>query len=161
MKTGFFLSLIGILLLALWGRGKVFVKLGIPGGKGWIPLYGGCRLYQQIWKPEMFFLALMGCCGRLMNWSLLGMALFSDISYLYDDVSPGGLAVMFILIGTELIFALAGLAVHFLAMRRLSAAFGRGWGYAVGLLLLSPVFFLHLGCSAIQPAHTAGSNQKS
>lgn len=109
----------------------------------------------------MFFLALMGCCGRLMNWALLGMALFSDISYLYDDVSPGGLAVMFILIGTELIFALAGLAVHFLAMRRLSAAFGRGWGYAVGLLLLSPVFFLHLGCSAIQPAHTAGSNQKS
>lgn len=160
MNTGIFLSLIGMLLLTLWGRGKVFVKLGISSWKGWIPLYGGYRLYQRIWKPEMFFLALMGCSGRLLNWTFLGMAMFSNISYLYDDVSPEGLAVMFILIGAELIFALAGLAVHFLAMRRLSAAFGRGWGYAVVLLLLPPVFFLHLGYSAIQPVHRADSNQK-
>lgn len=160
MKTGIYLSLIGILLLTLLGRGKVLGKLGIPSWKGLVPLYGGYLLYQQIRKPEWFFLALMGCSGRLMNWTFLGMAMFSNISYLYDDVSPEGLAVMFILIGAELIFALAGLAVHFLAMRRLSAVFGRGRGYALGLLLLPPVFFLHLGYSAIQPLHRADSNQK-
>lgn len=158
MKTGIFLSLVGMLLLTLWGRGKVLGKLGILSWKGWVPLYGGYLLYRQIWKPEWFFLVLMGCSGRLMNWAFLGMAMFSDISYLYDDISRGSIVIMFALTSLELLFFTAGMAVHFLAMRRLSASFGQGRGYALGLLLLPPVFFLHLGYSAIQPVHRADSN---
>lgn len=160
MKTGIFLSLIGMLLLTLLGRGKVLGKLGIPSWKGWVPLYGGYLLYRQIWKPEWFFLALMGCSGRLLNWSLLASSIFSDISYLYDDISQQSVILLITFIGSELIFSMAGMVVHFLAMRRLSAVFGQGWGYAVGLLLLPPVFFLHLGYGAIQPVRRAGSNQK-
>lgn len=160
MKTGIFLSLIGMLLLALWGRGKVLGKLGIPSWKGLVPLYGGYLLYQQIWKPEWFFLAMMGCSGRLLNWTCLNMALFSDVSYLYDDISRSSVWLLFLFVGSELLFFTAGMAVHFLAMRRLSAVFGRGRGYALGLLLLPPVFFLHLGYSAIQPVHRTDSNHK-
>lgn len=160
MKTRIFLSLLGVLLLTLWGRSKVFEKMGISRWKGWIPLYGGYLLYQKIWKPEMFFLSLMGCCGRLMNWAFLGMAMFSDLSFLYDDISPESTVTMFTLTSLELIFFLAGLLVHLRAMKHLSACFCRGWSYAVGLTLLPPIFFPHLGLGIAQPAQNAVSDSQ-
>ena len=111
--------LFGYLLLAL-GRWQMFEKMGQPGWKGFIPIYSDYVLYGSCWETTFFWVALIASAvcaiGGADSRSLL--------------VSLAGIV--------------AGVMEASLALR-VSRSFGHGFLFALGLMLLNPLFVLYLG----------------
>ncbi len=107
------------LLLAL-GRWQMFEKMGQPGWKGFIPIYSDYVLYGSCWETAFFWVALAASAvcaiGGADSRSLL--------------VSLAGIV--------------AGVMEASLALR-ISRSFGHGILFALGLMLLNPLFVLYLG----------------
>jgi len=111
--------LFGYLLLAL-GRWQMFEKMGQPGWKGFIPIYSDYVLYGSCWETTFFWVAIIASAvcaiGGADSRSLL--------------VSLAGIV--------------AGVMEASLALR-VSRSFGHGFLFALGLMLLNPLFVLYLG----------------
>lgn len=111
--------LFGYLLLAL-GRWQMFEKMGQPGWKGFIPIYSDYVLYGSCWETVFFWVALAAstvcAIGGADSRSLL--------------ISLAGIV--------------AGVMEASLALR-VSRSFGHGFLFALGLMLLNPLFVLYLG----------------
>ena len=113
------MMLFGYLLLAI-GRWQMFEKMGQPGWKGFIPIYSDYVLYGSCWETAFFWVALAASAvcaiGGADSRSLL--------------VSLAGIV--------------AGVMEASLALR-ISRSFGHGFLFALGLMLLNPIFVLYLG----------------
>ena len=113
------MMLFGYLLLAI-GRWQMFEKMGQPGWKGFIPIYSDYVLYGSCWETAFFWVALAASAvcaiGGADSRSLL--------------VSLAGIV--------------AGVMEASLALR-ISRSFGHGILFALGLMLLNPLFVLYLG----------------
>ena len=113
------MMLFGYLLLAI-GRWQMFEKMGQPGWKGFIPIYSDYVLYGSCWETAFFWVALAASAvcaiGGADSRSLL--------------VSLAGIV--------------AGVMEASLALRT-SRSFGHGILFALGLMLLNPLFVLYLG----------------
>ena len=112
-------ALLWYLLLAL-GRWQMFEKMGQPGWKGFIPLYSDYILYGSCWETVFFWAAL--AAGAVCVFA-----------------GPDSQSFLVTLAGVVCTLLEAGLAL------RVSRSFGHGIPFAVGLLLLNPLFVLYLG----------------
>ncbi len=105
------------ILIASW---KVYVKMGEPGWKGFIPIYRDYVLYDKVWTGSYAFLYL-ACYVLGQGLSGIGMGIFG------------------------VIFILGYLVVAYTCFVRLCKAFSKGKLFALGLLILQPIFLLILG----------------
>lgn len=109
-------------IIANW---KIFTKAGEAGWKSIIPVYGDYVSYKIAWQPAYFWLSfILGIVASCLS----GM----------DSES------MMILGITGLIRIILAV-ISILYCIKLSRAFGRGIGFAIGLIFLQPIFLLILG----------------
>lgn len=101
---------------------KIFTKAGEAGWKSLIPFYNMYTQYKLTWNPTWFFILI--ACG-VVNFAF------------------GSTEGFFYVIGTlsSLAMGVIGIISNF----KLSQAYGHGTGFAIGLILLNPIFMLILG----------------
>ena len=111
-------------IIANW---RIFIKAGEAGWKSIIPIYGDYISYKIAWQPAYFWLTL-----------ILGIV----SSYLQGTLETReSLTVYMLVILIKVILAIISIMYSI----KLARAFGRGIGFAIGLILLQPIFMLILG----------------
>jgi hypothetical protein len=114
-----------VYIIAGW---KIFQKAGEAGWKSLIPFYNIYIQFKFSWKTVMVWPYLIcGIAGTAMS-----MNADSTISMI------GGL------------LNLAYLVLMIISYVKLAKAFGKGGGFAVGLLFLEPIFIMILGFGSAQ-----------
>ncbi len=112
-------------VIAMW---KVFSKAGEAGWKSLIPIYNYYVLYDITWQaPIGLAYGLMNLANNLENNKVISIP--SIISF------PVSIAL---------------LALHIMQSLKMAKAFGKGTGFAIGLILLEPIFLLILGFGSAQ-----------
>lgn len=111
-----------LLVVATW---KIFTKAGEAGWKSLIPIYSQYVTYRICWNTNMFW-AWFGC------W-LVYVLILNFVS--------GGASMI------GVVFGIAMFVIALLQNLKLAKAFGRGTGFGLGLVFLSPIFYMILGFS--------------
>lgn len=120
---------VGILAFIAWyviqavAKWKIFSKAGESGWKAWIPFYSTYVEYSFTWKTIFFWI-----------WLLL------SVVDAFIGQPDGGFQVF-----AQDICSLIMLVITVMGNYKLSCSFGHGAGFALGLILLNPVFVLILG----------------
>ena len=115
-------------LLQIIANWRLFTKAGEAGWKSIIPIYGDYVSYRIAWQTSYFWLIF-----------ILGIV----ASGIEGAANPNGdnMMLMAIVALIRLIIALIGIMYSV----KLARAFGRGTGFAIGLIFLQPIFMLILG----------------
>ncbi|MDD3251878.1 MAG: DUF5684 domain-containing protein [Lachnospiraceae bacterium] len=107
---------------------KIFDKAGEAGWKSIIPFYSGYISYKIAWNPMFFWISLItGCAASGLN--------------AYYEETNGSPVMIFIALALLII----SIVINVKFCVKLSKAFGKGMGFAFGLLILNPLFILILG----------------
>ena len=109
----------------------IFTKAGEAGWKSLIPIYGDYVSYKIAWQTSYFWLNF-----------ILGILL----SY----VSNANLNESMLLSQIVILLKIALTVINIMYCVKLARAFGRGIGFAIGLILLQPIFLLILGFGSDQ-----------
>lgn len=104
-----------VVIIAQW---KIFEKAGEAGWKCLIPYYNNYVMFNFTWNTTMF-------------WIFLGLSLGGGI-----------LSLIFAPLGT--IASIATFVIAVMQTHKLSLAFGHGVGFTLGLIFLSPIFYIIL-----------------
>ena len=104
-------------LLQIIANWRIFTKAGEDGWKSIIPIYGDYISYKIAWQPAYFWLTLV--LGIVSSCLLISM----------------------IIVLIKIILAI----ISIMYSVKLARAFGRGTGFAIGLIFLPPIFMLILG----------------
>ncbi len=125
------ISVIGIVfaVLSIVANWRIFTKAGEAGWKSIIPIYNGYICYKIAWKTTMF-------------WVVFIMGFVAGICY-----TMAGNAVV---LAIALILVLAAGVISIIYNVKLAKAFGKGAGFAVGLIFLGPIFQLILAFGSAQ-----------
>lgn len=116
---------IALVVLYIVGMWRIFEKAGENGWKCLIPFYNQYTMYKMFWKTKYFWIVLV---LSIANVFFNGLAL--TIPALSTVVS---------------IISLVAFVFAVFLNYRISASFGHGIGYCIGLLLLPFIFTLILG----------------
>ena len=122
-----------VIALAWWilqvaANWKMFTKAGEAGWKSIIPVYGDYVSYKIAWQTTYF-------------WVVFILGIIASVVQGFAD--PNGSNTMILMI-VSLIRIIAGI-ISILYSVKLARAFGKGTGFALGLIFLSPIFMLILG----------------
>ena len=112
-------------IIANW---RIFTKAGEAGWKSIIPVYSDYISYKIAWQTSYFWLVF-----------ILGIVASCIQAY----ANPNGDNVMLLMI-VSLIKIITGI-ISIMYSVKLARAFGRGTGFALGLIFLQPIFMLILG----------------
>ena len=115
-------------IIANW---NIFTKSGEAGWKSLIPIYSDYVSYKIAWQTSYFWLNF-----------ILGILL----SY----VSNANLNESMFLSLIVILLKIALTVINIMYCVKLARAFGRGIGFAIGLILLQPIFLLILGFGSDQ-----------
>ena len=115
-------------IIANW---NIFTKAGEAVWKSLIPIYGDYVSYKIAWQTSYFWLNF-----------ILGILL----SY----VSNANLNESMFLSLIVILLKIALTVINIMYCVKLARAFGRGIGFAIGLILLQPIFLLILGFGSDQ-----------
>ena len=137
---GYGAELIGIILLVLVGLiaavmailsfvawCKAFTKAGIPWERMFVPFYGQYTQYSIAGAGAIFWINLL---------APIAMSIITTVMTLIHPY----VGLFFYFVFLVLIFVL-----HCFYCVKLARAFGYGGGFAVGLILLNPIFIMILG----------------
>ena len=111
-------------IIANW---RIFIKAGEDGWKSIIPIYGDYISYKIAWQPAYFWLTL-----------ILGII----SSYLQGTLETGESLTVYMLV---ILIKIILVVISIMYSIKLARAFGRGTGFAIGLIFLQPIFMLILG----------------
>ena len=112
-------------LLQIIANWRIFTKAGEAGWKSIIPVYSDYISYKIAWQTSYFWLVfILGIIASCIQ-------------------NPGGDSAMLLMLAS-LIKIIAGI-ISIIYSVKLAKAFGRGIGFALGLIFLQPVFMLILG----------------
>ena len=95
--------------------------------KSIIPIYGDYISYKIAWQPAYFWLTL-----------ILGIV----SSYLQGTLETGESLTVYMLV---ILIKIILVVISIMYSIKLARAFGRGTGFAIGLIFLPPIFMLILG----------------
>lgn len=116
-----------IWVISVW---RIFTKAGNKGWKALVPFYNVYTLYKVAWKKKMF-------------WVMIGAAAFSGV--VAGVVSGLGLHIpenlTWISAPVDLICWIVILVTEIRLQVKLAKAFGKGGGFAVGLIFLPVIFY--------------------
>ena len=115
-------------IIANW---NIFTKAGEAGWKSLIPIYGDYVSYKIAWQTSYFWLSfILGIVASYVSSANLNESIFLPV------------------IATLLRIVIA--VINIMYCIKLSRAFGHGIGFAIGLILLQPIFLLILGFGSDQ-----------
>ena len=115
-------------IIANW---NIFTKAGEAGWKSLIPIYGDYVSYKIAWQTSYFWLNfILGIVASYVSSANLNESMFLTV------------------IATLLRIVIA--VINIIYCVKLSKAFGHGIGFAIGLILLQPIFLLILGFGSDQ-----------
>lgn len=115
-------------IIANW---NIFTKAGEAGWKSLIPIYGDYVFYKIAWQTSYFWLSfILGIVASYVSSANLNESIFLTV------------------IATLLRIVIA--VINIMYCIKLSRAFGHGIGFAIGLILLQPIFLLILGFGSDQ-----------
>lgn len=113
--------IVGILtIIAMW---KIFTKAGEAGWKSIIPIYNAYILFKICWETKYF-------------WILFLVAFLGGF---LSGLIPAIATVVTIIAG------IIEIVIYIILDVKLAKAFGKGTGFAVGIVLLNTIFTLILG----------------
>ena len=120
-----FTVVIALVVLYIVGMWRIFEKAGESGWKCLIPIYNQYTLFKMFWKTSYFWIvfALSIAYGFCSGLALTVPALSTVVS----------------------IISLVTFVFSVFLYYRISASFGHGIGYCIGLILLPFIFTLILG----------------
>ena len=110
-------------IIANW---NIFTKAGEAGWKSLIPIYGDYVSYKIAWQTSYFWLSF-----------ILGIV----ASYVASANPDEGMFLAVIVTLLRIVLTV----INIMYCVKLSRAFGHGIGFAIGLILLQPIFLLILG----------------
>ena len=114
-------------LLQIIANWRIFTKAGEAGWKSIIPIYGDYISYKIAWQPAYFWLTLvLGIVSSCLQGTL---------------ETNDSLMISMIIVLIKIILAI----ISIMYSVKLARAFGRGTGFAIGLIFLQPIFMLILG----------------
>ena len=119
-------------VIAQW---RLFTKAGEPGWKCLIPIYNYYTQYKITWSGTMY-------------WIMLALTVVS----LCLTNATGIMAAVAWAVGMAL------LVINIMENYKLSISYGHGVGFAIGLILLHPIFMLILGFGGSQYIGPNGEN---
>ena len=125
-----------LFVIAGW---KIFEKAGEKGWKSLIPIYNIYIMYKIVKMEKWFFITLAASLVASMIATSMGINLEDPSAQL---IINGSNIFGFLLL---LAVGVLGAVISIIQYVRLSRAFQHGTGFAVGLILLSSLFFLILG----------------
>lgn len=115
-------------IIANW---NIFTKAGEAGWKSLIPIYGDYVSYKIAWQTSYFWLSfILGIVASYVSSANLNESIFLTV------------------IATLLRIVIA--VINIMYCIKLSRVFGHGIGFAIGLILLQPIFLLILGFGSDQ-----------
>lgn len=115
-------------IIANW---NIFTKADEAGWKSLIPIYGDYVSYKIAWQTSYFWLSfILGIVASYVSSANLNESMFLTV------------------IATLLRIVIA--VINIMYCVKLSRAFGHGIGFAIGLILLQPIFLLILGFGSDQ-----------
>ena len=126
---------VGAIVYLIWyivrfiANWKIFTKAGEAGWKSIIPFYNQYITFNLCWDTKFFWISLI---------VLFLSGFFSSLSTMI-----AGVGLLFSLISSACSIAAAVITIIMLV--KLADCFGKGKGFAVGLVLLEPIFRLILG----------------
>ena len=137
-----------ILAIVVWilqivANWKIFQKAGEAGWKSIIPIYSGYVSYRIAWSTGIFWLQFI----------------FGFAANFVDNITTAenaGMAMLLLLAVLRVILAV----ILILYCIKLAKAFGKGVGFAIGLMLLSPIFLLILGFGSAQYVGPGGKKRE-
>jgi len=117
-----------VVIATLVGLWKIFTKAGEEGWKAIIPFYNNYVLFEIVWDVKYFWFFLI---GELIAGALL-------VADIFIPLIP---ALIALVIYVYLLYITVKLNYN------LSRSFGKSGGFAIGLIFLTPIFYLILGFS--------------
>ncbi|MDD3184472.1 MAG: DUF5684 domain-containing protein [Anaerostipes sp.] len=118
-----FIAIFVVWVLEVIAGWKIFQKAGEPGWKSIIPIYSSYISYKIAWNGMMFWITLA-------------------IGIVYNLLIKGEPGFMTIAAGAIMI---VNIILYCMYNGKMAKAFGKGTGFAVGLVFLNPIFKLILG----------------
>ena len=112
-------------VIANW---RIFTKAGEAGWKSIIPVYGDYISYKIAWQTGYFWMALL-------------LGLIASLIQNYANATGDNVMLLIIVFLIKIITGIIGIMYSV----KLARAFGRGTGFAIGLIFLQPIFILILG----------------
>lgn len=132
------LNIIGIILIFV-GEWKLFKKFGEKSWKSIVPFYNSYILYKYTWSTKAFWL-------YLVSSSVFDIA--QSAAKHLSQTDPTNVW-MTLLVLISLPFGIVAAICSILYAFRFAEAFGKGKRFALGLLLVYPVFVAILGIGKI------------
>lgn len=126
MSAGMMVVVIALIIFGIVCMWRIFEKAGEAGWKSLIPIYNAVVFYRIAWTAKVVLYMILG--GVLVS-VLSGLAISGNSG------AMGGIAG-FLMIA----FYISLFVVSIITMVKLARRFGKGGGFAVGLILLSIVF---------------------
>ena len=122
------LALLAWYLLDIIAKWRIYRKASEPGWKSLIPVYNSYVLFKRVWKTSCFWIMVV-CALAAAITTTLGLA---------------GTAQS-VMTSLTTFFQLLSLIISIMFNVKLARSFGKGTGFAVGLIFLNPVFMIILG----------------
>lgn len=122
------LILIPVVVVSIIAYWKLFTKAGEKGWKALIPLYSTYTMYKLTWKP-MFF------------WVMLGIGIVDNLLIRINNTTLQNISWL---------FTAALIVVSVIFLVNLAKSYGKGVGFAIGLIFLNPIFLLILAFGSSQ-----------
>lgn len=116
-----------LMIIAWW---KIFTKAGEKGWKAIIPVYNSYTMYKVSWKTSMWWIMLAVSIVCIIGASMLSSSTTASPSVIGLILYWAAGIVMFVI---QIIFSV-----------KLAKSFGKGGGFAVGLIFLNIIFMLIL-----------------
>lgn len=141
---GGIVAMILFVLLVLWvlmvvAHWRMFTKAGEQGWKALIPIYSDYTMFKLVWNTKSFWIfTALGIVSSLIS-SLTNQVVMVNDQLTYVSTGNAFLGIVSFIASTGVLIYMV------LAAIKTSLAFGKGMGFAVGLLFLPNIFNLILG----------------
>lgn len=141
---GGIVAMILFVLLVLWvlmvvAHWRMFTKAGEKGWKALIPIYSDYTMFKLVWNTKSFWIfTALGIVSSLIS-SLTNQVVMVNDQLTYVSTGNAFLGIVSFIASTGVLIYMV------LAAIKTSLAFGKGMGFAVGLLFLPNIFNLILG----------------
>ncbi len=136
-------------VLVIIGTWKILEKAGEQGWKSLIPYYNSYTLYKVFWQTKWFFLSLIPAVAMVIGFVGAIIPLIGIISLVntHTSADESMYTVILIICGLIIVASMICSFIFKVAINvKIAKAFGKSEGFAVGLTLLAPVFYMILGC---------------
>ena len=126
------MTVVFIFALSLIGKYFIFEKMGMPGWKSLIPIYGDYLLFRELIGSGYF-------------WGYIASALLAGSCSALVTIGMVSGVMEFLFIITAVAACTVTIAIQIKLAHSLSKSFGHGIGYTFGLVFIEPIMLMILG----------------